>query len=234
MAVRKTDRIRQKARGYKTGAYIGFKALTIILWRLKTAKHTPQRLCELTGTSLRLMRCLLKQLLELQLVDRVGWEPVAHGFPAPIYRAGEGERVPAPLNHKGLPQAYADFKPRLQPRVVAFASAIQSIQLGASSLNDICHESGLAPSRASVLLRELHARKMVHVAGWIKPKATPIYRLWAWGEAEDAPKPLPLEKRRVRVRREAKHVGSSWASTVVQMKRNAGIHNPSCRATATA
>lgn len=135
----------------------------------------------------------------------------------------------ATLERDGLQLAYADFKPRLQPRVVAFASAIQSIQLGASSVNEICHESGLAPSRASELLRELHARKMVHISGWVKPKGSPIFRLWSWGEAEDAPRPLPLGARRVRVRTDYKHVGSSWASTVVQMKRVAGINKPACR-----
>lgn len=233
MAVRKKDIVRDKAGGKRSGAYIGFRALTIILWRLTAAKHTPQRLAELTGISVTRVRCILKQLLELQIVDRVSWEKAAHGFPAPIYRAGSGERVPAILNHRGEPQAYADFKPRLQPRVVAFASFVQAIQLGPSSLSRICHESGLVSSRASELIRGLHERKLIHVAGWDRDSDGHVSRLWSWGKAEDAPRPASRGRQR-HVRSDAKFIRSSWAGTVVQLKRGAGIHNPSCRATTSA
>ena len=217
--------LRSKIKRGRSGAYLGYSALATILSVLREEK-TPQAASDITNVGLPRMRLLLKQFLDLGVVDRVGWEFPTHGYAAPVYRMGSGLQVPAPKMPNGMPQTLADFRPRLQPRIVAFCSLVQALRHG-GSLTEIAHQSGVAAGRLSDVVKHMHALRLVHISGWDRSPVGPVWRLWAWGSGVDVRRP----KCRPRVRNRAAAVlgRTSWAETVVSLKRGAGIKRPSAR-----
>ena len=211
--------------GKRSGAYLGYRALGALLGLLRDDR-TPQALSTATGVALPRMRSLLKQFLALSLVDRVGWERPPHGYATPVYRLGYGYVAPAPLMPCGQPQTHADFKPALQPRIVAFASIVQALRLG-GPIAEIEHQSGVPRSRLFQAVANMHRLRLIHVRAWDISPTGPMSRVWAWGGGKDAPRPKPMP----RVRRHAAHVlgRSPWIETVVGLKRQAGIKRPSAR-----
>lgn len=214
--------------GTKTGAYMGFAGLACIL--AMTKKPTsPHDVVKTVGIGIKRASGILRQFWLLGLVHRVGWIKPTNGFPTPVYQIGDGEDVPAMIGSKGRPHAYADMRPKImEPRVVAFASAVQAMELPVTVV-ELCRQSGLSESRLRELLRVMNAPDigLAYIAGY-EPRDDgmgALSALWCYGiNKRNAPRPKAGP--RIRNKRRADLVRHPWANVVMDLKRNAGIKHP--------
>jgi hypothetical protein len=68
-----------------------------------------------------------------------------------------------------------------------------------TTINRICERSSFARSTISLIVKELHAKKEIHITGWEHQKNVGWIKIYAWGKGVDLPEPekvkLPKEKR---------------------------------------
>lgn len=214
--------------GKKPGAYMGFAGLACVLAMTKNPTAPPD-VTKTIGISIKRAAGILRQFWLLGLVHRCGWIKPKHGFPTPIYKIGTGEDVPAMIGAEGRPHAYADMRPKcMEPRIVAFASVIQAMELPVS-VAELCHQAGISDSRLRELLRHMNQRDigLAYIAGY-QPRednAGPPMALWCYGiNKRNAPRPVAGPRRRNK--RKTDLVRHPWANTVMDLRRNAGIKRP--------
>jgi hypothetical protein len=207
---------------------MGFAGLAHVLAMTK-APTSPADVTATIGLSFKRASGVLRQFWVMGLVHRVGWIKPKHGFPTPIYQIGKGEDMPAMIGAEGRPHAYADMRPKvMEPRVVAFASVIQSMELPIG-VEDLVHQSGVGTSRLRELLKVLRQSdiSLVYIAGYSQrpDKSGAPMALWCYGiDKRNAPR--PKKPPRIRNRRKADLVRPQWANTVMDLRRGAGINRP--------
>lgn len=224
MRIRKdADRPKRRA-----GAYIGYNGYATLLACLKTPR-TYVEVAEITGVYAPKLRRLLKQFHAMRLIHRHGWFKPSHGCDIPIFALGDGQDAPIPLTKAGKPQPYQDHKPKLCPRVVAFASLVHALKMGASSMATLQHESGFSQP-LSTLLSHMRspAIRLVTVTGYQRRSdgSGPWIALYEWlPDGKDAKRPGPQTPERKReMDRVRRAIGrQAWVQTVFALKRNAGF-----------
>lgn len=214
-----------------SGAYLGYRGYAVILAILKRP-GTSDHVAATTGAGAQGMRVLLKQFNALRLIHRVGWVHPKSGFPAPIYKLGEGEDAPAPLTADGRPMPHCGHRPALRRNVVAFASLIHAMA-DESRATKLAVESGMSESRMRELLAFMRKPeiKLIHIAaydpgGRLGGKAAALYQYAP--DTRDAQPPRPQQRQREKQRdfRRRDIVRDQWSQTVLGLKRIAGIVQP--------
>lgn len=212
-----------------SGAYLGYEALAKLLVVMREPK-TALDAATITGIDHRCLKAIFQQMVQLEILDRVGWRKPTRGYSSPIYRLGDGKRCPAPITAEGKPQPHANHLPPLRPRIVAFASIVHALRQGPSPIAEIEHQAGVASSNLRAPMRVLHKAGLIHKAAHerLAPLA-PISALWVWGPGSDARRPAPKPRVYVTAARQSAP-RTAWAVSVVALKRQAGIARPACRA----
>ena len=210
----------------RSGAYIGFSGYASILACTKTPV-TDVQVAEITGIGQPCVRRLLKQFHALRLIHRVGWELPKHGFDKPIYALGPGEDVPTRMAANGKPMPHADFRPRLQERVVAFASVIHALDQP-MTLAELEAQSGVFGSRLSELTRHLMRPevRLIRICAWQRrqaPGGRPVRVLEYGPDQRDAPRPRLIKSKAARDRARRHILRPHWDQMVMTLKREAGF-----------
>lgn len=204
-------------KGAKTGAYIGFEALAKILAATK-APVTALQVSEACGLSHFRAKSLMHQFRILGLVHRVGFVKPSHGYSSPVYLLGKGENVPAPSLADGRPQPHADHRPAIQPRVLTFASIVNTLQAGPVSALTVIEQSHAGHANCRRAIHALRSVGLCNIADYIHRDGTsgPFVALYEYEvDGRDAIKPKVSKMRRrdetLRVMRPA------WCSMVAQL-----------------
>lgn len=154
----------------KTGAYIGYAGYASVLAVVRIAGVAPASLVALvTGIDPQRTRLLLKQFLVMRLVHRAGWHrPTGRGIDLPLYAFGDGEDAPARPTADGRPMPHADFRPRIERRVLQFASVCHAMTDEPACMQKLEHESGVCMPRLSELLAHMTspAVRIAHIGAW--------------------------------------------------------------------
>lgn len=221
--------IRPKTEPGKTpGAYMGFAGLASMLAMTKRPT-SPHDVTKTIGLGIKRSSGVLRQFWLLGLVRRVGWIKPTNGFPTPVYQIGDGPDVPAMIGRDGRPHAYADIRPkRMEPRVVAFASAVMAMALP-MTVAELCRESGLSESRLRELLRYMNKPEigLAYIAGYQRRDdgKGAHAALWCYGiNKRNAPRPVAGPRNRNK--RKVDLARHPWANAVMYLRRNAGISRP--------
>jgi hypothetical protein len=210
----------------RTGAYLGYRGYAVILAILKRP-GTPDHVATTTGAGMPGIRRLLRQFHTLRLLHIVGWVKPSNGFPAPIYKLGEGIDEPAPLTRAGQPMPHCGRAPRMQRNVVAFASLIHALAEETPAAK-LAIQSGMAASRLRELLQYMRRPeiRLVHIAAY-EPQGRlggPAVRLYQYNPgASDARYQKPRKHTRSRAPRLRDLARDPWAQMTLTLKREAGM-----------
>lgn len=217
---------KEGARPRRSGAYIGFAGYATILACLKQPR-TDVEVADITGIWQGGVRSLLKQFHALRLIHRVGWvRPSGRGFDKPVYLLGRGDDVPAKLTQAGGAMPFADFKPRLQERVITFASLVHALE-HPITLADLAAQSGVYGSRLSEITRHMMSApvRLIFICGYetVTLKGGGTARILQYGpDRRDVRKP-PTACRITRERRRRDIRRPQWDQLVMSLKRGAGF-----------
>lgn len=224
--------------GVRIGPNLGYSGLAYAL--AMTRKPTsPFDVTRVIGLGHKKASSLLRQLWLFKRVHRCGWIKPKHGFPTPIYKFGPGEDAPAMIGADGLPHAYADMRPkRFDPRIVAFCSLLDALDLGPSSVEELARQSGVAESRVRKALTVMNAPavRLAYIESHqarTNNSGIPT-SLWVSGSGKNAEPPAPARhNRKTRNARTADIAKGAWVNTVLELRRGSGIERPKVYAATT-
>jgi hypothetical protein len=62
-----------------------------------------------------------------------------------------------------------------------------------TTISGVCEQSSFAKSTVASVVKELHAHKQVHIAGWERQRNIGWVRVYAWGKGWDLPEPKKIK-----------------------------------------
>jgi hypothetical protein len=62
-----------------------------------------------------------------------------------------------------------------------------------TTVGGVCEQSSFAKSTVASVIKELHAHKQVHIAGWERQRNIGWVKVYAWGKGWDLPEPEKIK-----------------------------------------